>query len=67
MSSNAGCPSHMRTCSFFVAFELRSRLMSRVATIAPAVLSRIYGSAYPLVLSNEPNADQHRQWQGHRP
>ena len=67
MSSNAGCPTHMPTCSFFVAFDIRSGLMSLTATGGPAVLSRIYGSAYPLVLSNEPNADQHRQWQGHRP
>ena len=50
MSSVTGCPSHMRTCWFFVVFELRSRLMSRAATGGPAVLSQIYGSAYPLVM-----------------
>ena len=50
MSSNAGCPTHMPTCSFSVAFEPRSRLMSLVATGGHAVLSLIYGSAYPLVM-----------------
>ena len=33
MSSVTGCPSHMRTCSFFVAFETRSGLMSLAATV----------------------------------
>jgi len=33
VSSVTGCPSHMRTCSFFVAFETRSGLMSLAATV----------------------------------
>ena len=39
----------MRTCSVFVAFDIRSGVVSRPATRAAALL-RIYGSAYPLVL-----------------